>query len=449
MTTLAAGASASVSIPAGRVLQLQYGGTGLAVMGPGKRKGQPVALDGGDTLGPFDADQTLYLSCISGTLSYSVGTQGDSASGAVVQLPFSTTVPLSALQAAMPRTTVTGALALTVDASGAAEGNSTLLSFVSDGTNVPSISGSTALNTDFGYDNSQAGLQNFLQVVYLAGAARHQWFQPAVNTPIDVTAPTAGTATVENATATVINLVISEAADTSAAPSAASFAVTGHTVSSVAWGTSTRLDITVTPAFVNGEAARTLAYTPGTNPIKDVAGNLMAAFSGKAITNNVGGSLTPLVLSNRTLLTDNGNGTYTGQAGTNWTMKGYPATATYPNATDKKVSLRVPASAGAAILGIGSDGTPTYDAVRGLQISTSLGLVYWISAGVATQIEALGPAGTLYALARVGTALRIEKSTDNGASWSTIYTFAAVITTTALYPIFYTLPGNTIESINS
>lgn len=195
----------------------------------------------------------------------------------------------------MPRTAVSGALAFTVNSSGAADGNAAQVELISDGANVPTFTGMAEWGTSFGYDNSQAGLRNLIQFFRSGGAYYYSISQPAVNTPIDLVAPTAGTATVENATATVINLVISEAADTSAAPSAASFAVTGHTVSSVAWGTSTRLDITVTPAFVNGEAARTLAYTPGTNPIKDVAGNLMAAFSGKAITNNVGSSVEPEV----------------------------------------------------------------------------------------------------------------------------------------------------------
>lgn len=296
MTQLAIGGSATLALADnGRVTVVTNGGFGSVTVTPN------VGAAHTSTFGPLPYCRTFHRGLEEGgsvvirndsanSLDYEA-TNLANAGGGVNQLAYSTTVPLSYGSAAMPRTTIAGATALTIDSTSAAEGNSTLLSFVSDGANVPSISGSTALNTDFGYDSSQAGLQNFLQVVYLAGAARHQWFQPAVNTPLDLVAPTAGTATVENATATVINLVISEAADTSAAPSAASFTVGGHTVSSVAWGTSTRLDITVTPAFVNGEAARTLAYSPGTNPIKDVAGNLMAAFSGKSIVNNVGSAL--------------------------------------------------------------------------------------------------------------------------------------------------------------
>lgn len=209
--------------------------------------------------------------------------------GAALPIAFSAAVPFNAGKSVMPRTAVSGAIAFTVNSSGAADGNSAEVELISDGTNVPTFPGMAEWASSFGYDNSQAGLRNLVQFFRSGGLYYYAISQPLVNTPIDFVAPTAGAAAVENATPAVINLVIGEAADTAAAPSAASFTVSaGHTVSSVAWGTSTRLDITVTPAFVNGEAARTLAYTPGTNPIKDVAGNLMVGFAGKAITNNVG-----------------------------------------------------------------------------------------------------------------------------------------------------------------
>jgi hypothetical protein len=52
--------------------------------------------------------------------------------------------------------------------------------------------------------------------------------------------------------------------------------------------TGSTINLTVSAAFVNGEAARTVAYTqPGTNNARDVAGNLLANFTGQAITNNV------------------------------------------------------------------------------------------------------------------------------------------------------------------
>lgn len=104
----------------------------------------------------------------------------------------------------------------------------------------------------------------------------------------DTTAPTATSASVANATPTQVDIVMSEAMDTAVLPAASSVTVSGHTVSTLAWLSSTVLRATVSAAFVNGEAARTAAYTqPGSNNARDVATNLLANFSGLAITNNV------------------------------------------------------------------------------------------------------------------------------------------------------------------
>lgn len=103
----------------------------------------------------------------------------------------------------------------------------------------------------------------------------------------DVTAPTATAAAVANATPSVVNVTASEPLDTANVPAASAFAVSGHTVSSIAISGSA-INITVTPAFVNGEAARTVSYTqPGSAAVRDVAGNLLASFTNLAITNNV------------------------------------------------------------------------------------------------------------------------------------------------------------------
>lgn len=433
----------TVTVPVGGLVTFEYPvGTVIDVSAASK------------TYGPYASGQGR-ITATGRDAFYEQADAPQAVSGGITQLGFSATIPLAYASAAMPRTTVSGALALTADAAGAAEGNSTLLSFVSDGTNVPSISGSTALNTDFGYDNSQAGLQNFLQVVYLAGAARHQWFQPAVNTPIDVTAPTAGTATVENATATVINLVISEAADTSAAPFSASFAVTGHTVSSVAWGTSTRLDITVTPAFVNGEAARTLAYTPGTNPIKDVAGNQMAAFTGKAITNNVGvDSSSSLTLSPLVSLTDEGGNVYLGGAGGGYANYGRAGALVRPANTEAAIYLsHEVASNSAAVVGFSLTATPTEATTMRfqMQLSTAASNIRGgtdIAVGSGSVIQSLSAAAGTWARLRVTAAgvCTIEVSTDNRATWTVVQTLSGTSAAVPLYPIWFTITGNRIRN---
>lgn len=105
--------------------------------------------------------------------------------------------------------------------------------------------------------------------------------------PADTTPPTITAAAVANATPTIVALTASEALDAANVPAASAWTVSGHTVTNVAISGST-INLTVTPAFVNGEAASVVGYTqPGTADVRDAAGNLLANFSGQAITNNV------------------------------------------------------------------------------------------------------------------------------------------------------------------
>jgi hypothetical protein len=104
---------------------------------------------------------------------------------------------------------------------------------------------------------------------------------------IDSTPPTLSGATVANASPATLTLTASESLDTNFVPAASAFTVSGHTVTSVGV-TSTTVTLSLGEAFVNGEAARTVSYTqPGSNGVRDLAGNLMVTFSGLAVTNNV------------------------------------------------------------------------------------------------------------------------------------------------------------------
>lgn len=103
----------------------------------------------------------------------------------------------------------------------------------------------------------------------------------------DTTAPTLVSATVDNLTPTQVDLVFDEPM-TGTWSAAAAWGVTGHTVTAVTRLTATTGYLTVSVAFTNGEAARTLSYTqPVSDKMQDLAGNLLATFSGEAITNNV------------------------------------------------------------------------------------------------------------------------------------------------------------------
>lgn len=85
-----------------------------------------------------------------------------------------------------------------------------------------------------------------------------------------------GTTSATASSATTIKVVFAEAMDTTVVPAAAAFAISGDTVTAVAWGTAGdvgKLILTGT-GFASGES---LVYTkPATNALRDLAGNQMA-----------------------------------------------------------------------------------------------------------------------------------------------------------------------------
>lgn len=128
----------------------------------------------------------------------------------------------------------------------------------------------------------------------------------ALTPAADTTAPTLTSSAVANATPTVVNLTMSEVMNAGFVPAASAFAVSGHTVSSVAISGST-INLTVSSAFVNGEAARTVTYTkPGANMLQDATGNQTASFGPSSVTNNIA------ALTTGTFVTD----AWTNNAGT-------------------------------------------------------------------------------------------------------------------------------------
>lgn len=207
-------------------------------------------------------------------------------------IAFATAIPLTVAGTQyMPQQSVASVLAFTA-ASSPVKGASVYVRLVADGTNVPTFTGMKEWGGSLGYDNRN-GIANQLQFFYDGIDTFYSFSQAVGAVAVDVTAPTASSSQVANATPTVVTLSLSEAMDQAYVPAASAFTVGGHTVSSVAFASSTVLNVTVSAAFVNGEAARTLAYTqPGTNNLRDLAGNLLANFSGLAITNNVGAAAT-------------------------------------------------------------------------------------------------------------------------------------------------------------
>lgn len=105
------------------------------------------------------------------------------------------------------------------------------------------------------------------------------------NSTADITAPVLTSAIVPSS-GTTVALLYGEALDTGSVPAAGDFALHGvtATIASVGVAGST-VTLTLTGTILSSETV-TIDYTPGTNKIRDIAGNLAAALSGRAVTNN-------------------------------------------------------------------------------------------------------------------------------------------------------------------
>ena len=107
--------------------------------------------------------------------------------------------------------------------------------------------------------------------------------QQGLSLRVDSSAPTLQTAAVQNAQPTVIVLIYSEPLDNASVPAASDFTVPAKTVTGVAIAASS-VNITVDTPFTDSDVI-TISYTPGVNPIQDVAGNAAASLAGQAVQN--------------------------------------------------------------------------------------------------------------------------------------------------------------------
>ncbi len=374
---------------------------------------------------------------------------GGGGSALPVSTAFSQSVALDAYRYT-PQQAVTGALTFTV-AAGAVVGGVMKMRLVANGTNTPDFTAFRTLNGSSGWDNT-SGVVNLVYFEYDGNDGLISIAQRVGDLGSDVVPPTAIGAAVANATPTVVNLTTSEAVDQTTTLRASDFTVSGHTISSMAFASSTQINATVSAAFTSGEAALTLSYTqPGTsiNQIKDLSGNLMASFSGLAITNNVsgGGGGTNIRLSGlSTGTTESGAGPY----GYSLTSSGgYANTSnlSLPPVTDGTFTLTITAAAAGGIplfcLCATNTVTAFADSNTAYAIFLNGGNFYTaLQDGGATYNGATnGPAGGTVAWAaghlikfqRVGTATTAWLSTNGGTSFTLLHTFSGT-TTQRLYP---------------
>lgn len=243
-------------------------------------------------------------------------------------LSYAAAVPLTRLGTGyMPSQTVSAPIAFTVSGS-PVKGAHVYLRLLADGTNTPTFAGMLEWGGSMGYDN-RAGITNEITFFYDGVDVWYSIMQAVGAVPIDLTAPTLSSAVVSASTPGRIDLTWSEAMNSTMSAYSAFAVSAGHTLTAHTYVDSTHSYLTTSTDFTSGES-RTLAYTqPGSNKMQDTAGNLLASFSGTAITNNVG--YLAIRAGSLANLTESGDGTV------GWSYLGSGAWATAYGLLDHKL----------------------------------------------------------------------------------------------------------------
>jgi hypothetical protein len=410
-------------------------GAVLAFRPPGQRfvrqsDGVPVVLTGVDTAAAFSVE--------------------GGGNGGSVSVPFAAAIPFTYSQGDMGKYFMTGALAFSVNATGAVDGNSMVLDVIADGVNVPTFSADFhELATSSGYSNvgtaNVSGVINTLAIYRRSGTVFYSWTQSAdlaTANFVDVLPPTFASFIVANASPTVINVTMSEALS-GALPAASAFtanvAGSARAINSIATVDSTHFNLTLASGVNFGEAV-TLAYTkPGTNNLKDAAGNETVSIAATAVTNNVGSVNTPLRIGTLTAVTESGDGT----AGWNYTHDGSGSgfngigisTLSFASTADGFISyVNGSAAVGAHFLGLKTAQVPGTFAnmaygLRGVNPGT--GFYRAVTAGVegAATNSVTGQIGDIARLRfdrTAGTILIEVARSATPTTWLNVHTFSGV-----------------------
>lgn len=370
----------------------------------------------------------------------------------VRQAAFATAINLASTGLTfLPQRTVNSAVAFTVAASPVA-GAMVYLRLVADGANIPTFVGFIEWGGSSGYDN-RAGIVNVLQFFHDGSEAWYCVSQAAGAVAADTTPPTEVNAVVSNGAPTFVDIVFSEAMDTNHVPPISTIAASGHTLTALAFTSAFQLRATVAAGYANGEAASTLAYTAsGADYLRDAAGNALANFSGRPITNNVQAAATGtanLIFTNNV----NMSAVPPHYVGTNSAVpyNNY-GVATVKSAAGSTSSVQMD------IPGNGSDGVCLTLQANSDNNNTGSNNIQFGFVSIAGQMyrfdnqnfqQALSAVGTTeygktYRLARVGTQVKLQNSAD-GVTWADLYTYSSA-SAVDLYCHAYI--NNTLNLIN-
>lgn len=190
----------------------------------------------------------------------------------------------------------------------------------------------------------------------------------------DTLAPVLTTATVEDADPAEIVLTYNEHLDETSIPANANFAMSGgRTVTNVSI-TNNIVTVTVNTPYTSGDSI-TISYTPGTNKIQDLAGNLAVALTTEAVDNNIDPVETALTFGDFTFMTQVGTTLSTTGSITAWNHFG-EATDKLPASTDGYIKARFPDSTG-CILGFNTtDESASYPNIEYYAFQSG-GIWYW------------------------------------------------------------------------
>lgn len=193
---------------------------------------------------------------------------------------FSADVPFSRLATSHASTSVASVITFTIASGPKIPGSQAIYRLVPQTDDVPDFSNFKQVNGTATYDN-RVGIVNVITFFYDGVDHWYSIFQEAGAVPVDIVAPTIS-ALLSTVGLQEITLTYDEDIDETSVPAPGDFTLSNGTVTNVSI-TNETFTLTTSAAFADGD---TLAYTPGTNPIRDLSGNNAAAVPATAITVN-------------------------------------------------------------------------------------------------------------------------------------------------------------------
>lgn len=223
---------------------------------------------------------------------------GSSGGGGTTSSAYTTTIVFNVLSRKLAEHAITGSATFTPDLTSAIPNAIVTLRLITDG-NILHVQDFSAFKKMTGSDDLDNSAADYLYVVQFFYDGEDVWYnvwQEEDQIPVDGTAPTLVSATIESATPDKIDLEFSETVSTTL-PSPATIEATGSTTGTQSAISLTRpfadtLQAGFTNPWVEGETV-TVSYTQAgtSSDIADLAGNKLANLVDEPVTNNASNDL--------------------------------------------------------------------------------------------------------------------------------------------------------------